>query len=563
MKRFLLAIGALSALLIGCKPSFEREMFKQMESTNWTREQKEAALAYGYRLIALKENSENPDRLDLNFRRLSKKKALERSEQFIRDIDDLLSYESMPDNARYVDHYELRSAFEAMEQEWLVRASRMRTAYLHQEFLKLTGEHSSVDVCCVHGDGGSFNPEGQGYSNSGYGATYGDYQNPVQTVTNIRDGFTWEPFHPKPIQDLYKFSVARLEDFKMRGLLRPIETSRMTINRELHLKIPDPADRDDPKKFKWEPLHLGLEIVFFKTAALKLDGEPIKPNDNVPDYAEAFRLVAAPQEPANQDKPGITVESQPCLKVFKVTDGVVLVIDKDRQNEPGYGVPDSVEKVGSLRLASEVFQNHQLMGLLFGDKKQKQRAREKPKDKVLDVRIAEVGPIDEWEVAVDKAKGWPLPVGYKNEQESNFNVKLKWQKRKPDDIRPVSVRRLERVEKEWYLGDNRYDGGAQAVVECFNPKDRYAGNLIRAEVQHFQPVQGTKTLLFVFEDGGSETGLLLSGESKYIETPAILIQYSEAGERYELKYDAETKVYLWRRSISNSNLQTGVYGLSN
>src|SRR3989344_3542941 len=202
-------------------------------------------------------------------------------------------------------------------------------------------------------------------------------------------------FWPKDIVQSLPFTFDKIEDAKKRKVLKEIEREIWSSKRELDRKEIDPLKLDDPNAFVWKSKDESLELTSFKIFDVE------KPDNNQSDYIEGFRL------------PNGKKEKHPALKIFfpQGNSNGVMVLDFDKENEAGFGIPDVVEDVFISRVA-DIWSSGTIIPRLFQEKETRIVSK-KPEPKPINVEIARIGtPVDTWETSKDQ-NGWLVPFNYR------------------------------------------------------------------------------------------------------------------------------------------------------
>lgn len=491
-----LALAAV-VLLSGCPPAYNEEFLSLAKKRGYSLDQQHSALGESYTYF-LEEDGQGG--FTVKYRILSNALIREELDRVLADIDSILSYKNQ-EWARHVDYFASRGFLEQEEKRLKVIRSRVRAAELHDLFKDMTGVRSLNN---------------------------GDHAN----------GFNHKAFVPKDLSELFDFTLDRVKQAKEKGILQLVEKGGFFVHRKYDRKEQDPSHLDDPNRFVWVEKAVALEVNFYKI----VDVDP--PGNNQPDYAECFRVV---------DLASLKLESQPCVKAFRVSDGVALVVDVDKEGEAGYGSPDHVVKVSGVQETQDIFSDSQMLEVIFKtDKSVNERVP--PKEKTLFVEIARVGsPVNVWQDAPD-ANGWLVPFSYKDELESNFNVKFEFDQPKANGKISLS-KTLKSVKKEWTNGV-RAKPSVGAVVEHYRLKPPFNGEVLSAQVLYFE---NSRKVSFVFKDGSEETGVIVPGPNKFIEDAPFAVEYTEGEQRWRMEKHGDSQVFNKRKQISPAVEPTGLY----
>lgn len=480
----LLTILVSAFLLSGCAARYKDEVLAKAKSEGWNEAQQYAAYHYSLRLF-LMEKSTAGEYVFL-FPRLSKAQVRERFERFLQDFNNILD----PKNEemwRYIEFFDLRKELEREERIYKATYDRLRVAELADQFTKLIGTGSSY---------GEETWRVEGYN--------------IKQV--FGDNFT------------SYFKSELIERAKRDGRLQPIEHIVWFADQKLAEKQPNPNNPTDPNDFIWLARRRGIELVNYKVLN---PGE--KPQENTGNYLEGVRLELVIDLKTN--KISMQRESQPALRIFMERGGSgVMVLDTDIENEDiGFGLPDVVETI-AVASANDLLTSSNVIGRLF-EVKQKYK-RVPPRFPPIQFQMAPTGKEEElWEIATDVG-GWKVPLGYKNKQGNNYNVKLKTEREKLTDGSLGQYTIIKYLEKEWINGTNRYQPSMGAVVERYKMRPPFNGGLVSAQVLH---AEDTKKVSLVLPNGREEKGLVAPGMNNvFIEDRPFAIIYTDGQKRYML-----------------------------
>lgn len=521
---------ALMILSTGCgDDAFRPNVLNQASQKGWSEKQRKAAAADAYLFFLKSENKENKTKggdllaptdtrvsvplPTIKYNLLTLPRLVARIDEWLEDFDVLLSY-NVPEEVKYVDTFGLRESLTQDEKVMKAVRARVRAAELDRMFKTLLGQVPSefARIDCLNG-------------------------------YNIRS-----IFGTKSPTETFRFNVDQIDEARKAGTLKPIETSRVSVTRKFDHKIRDPSNPGDNNAFVWVPSDQELELTTHKILYSE------KPKDNAGNYIEGYRWNGGRRE------------SLPCLKVFMVsTDdpSSVLVIDTTREGQPGFGIPDFVEERERSLGVTDLIHDQELIGKLFEVKTENRRIPPKTPKIYAEIARAE-NPIDVWEDAPDKTRGWVVPFHYKNPVGSNYNVRLELSK--PDleisadtgamDTPSIS-RNFKYLKKEWTNGE-RYEPSLGQVVEYYQVKPPYDKmKLMSARVM---VSESTKKLLLTKEDGSTETVFVKPGSNKITEDRPIAILYTEGEKRYVIKRAATGALFDKRKELSTTTVErTGVY----
>ncbi len=520
-------LAVLAFFCAGCGgPAFRPEIIVEANEKGWSEKQRKAASAYAYTFF-LASQEENKDKspdlfgdnetkaklafATIKYNLLSLDRLVTRIDQWLEDFDLLLGY-SMPEEVKYVDTFGLRATLAHDEKVMKAVRARVQASLLDRNFKAMLGQLPAefADIDCLNG-----------YN--------------IRTI-----------FGPKNPLDSFKFNVDQIDEARKAGTLKQIEHCKMEVTRKFDHKEQDPNNLKDGNAYIWLSNSQELELSTYKIIYND------KPKDNIGNYIEGFRW--------NNGKR----EGRPCLKVFMLNSedpSPILVIDTKREGEPGFGLPDFVEKRAEPVSAQELIHDENLIGRLF--KIRKENKRVPPKSVQIYVEIAKSEePIDVWETAIDKNLGFVVPFRYRNTIGSNFNVRVELSRMNignanPDPIDIAMSVTIKHIKKEWTKG-TRFESSLGSVVEYYKAKPPYDKmKLLSLNVVAFE---STKKLSLVKEDGSTETGFVKPGHSKYIEDNPIAILYTEGEKRYIIKRTSSSGVFDKRKELSTEvPEETGVY----
>ena len=219
---------------------------------------------------------------------------------------------------------------------------------------------------------------------------------------------------------------------------------------------------------------------------------------------------------------GMHKESKPALKLF-VPDRswpAVLVLDRDKEGDVGFMLPDLVKTFSSsLTSAASLFNSADIIDNLFPVSEQEKRIR--PKDRPpITVDIAPVGrnKVDVWE---KNDQGWTIPFRYKNDRFDNYNVTAKIKNDESQYFDPSATnKRIDYLKKEW--------SGTGNVTEFFRPKAPFdEANIVSISV-------GGNRILMVTNHGEEVTGYVTTGSNKVIQDKPYQVEYTESEKRWLL-----------------------------
>ena len=486
-KIVILAIAILSIVSSGCAVTLKGSFLEQAEKEGWTKEQQYTAYYYGLRLKFLKENAQGG--YDVVYSLLPNKLALSILETRLEDLKFMLDYKNK-DEAKYLEAFGLRDELEKEEKIFKAVYARLKLLENFNDFKTNMGDSSS-------------------------------YQNQYSDR-----GFNSAKIFVEDAVGAYPFVSSQIEEARTGKSLKEIEKIVWFSERTLGRKEPDPGDPEDPNKFIWKPVKVGVEFVSYKI----LDGD--QPKDNMAEYIEGTRLEVA-------DNGNIKRESKPSLRLFVPNNGYgsVLVIDKDKEGEIGFLLPDFVERIQRVATAQELM-NDSVLSRLFYDSEQDTRIKPKSPPP-LTVEIAPVGgaKIDVWET---NPNGWTVPMKYKNNTADNYSVALKFKGSEDEHFdHSKHNKQVEYFRKNWESTGN--------VVEYFYPKPPYNEANIE-QVSAFG-----KDLSGFLANGERIEGRITSGLNKFIQDKPYAIAYVQSEKRWMLRDEDGDGKYEGRRELFGTN----------
>lgn len=315
----------------------------------------------------------------------------------------------------------------------------------------------------------------------------------------------------------FPFTSDQIEAAKNQGILKPIERLLLELDLRLAKKEPDPNYPNDPNRFIWKPASIAMELTNYKIINTE------KPYDNAGNYIEGFRIVGGKKE------------SRPALKIFfSNSDLSVVVIDSDTETETGgFGLPDYVDQIAGIVSVADVAKNDTILGRLFEEKPEDKRRP--PKLEKMTVEIARIGePVDVW-IDCPKETGCLVPFPYRNASEDNYNVTVEINEPQHFEGPGHSslLKEVEYISKRWTTGD---------VVEYFRPRPEFK-HVFLAESSY------GKNIRFILRNGSEETGIVASGENKFIEDEPYAISYKEGQKRWWIEKSEGSKVFDRKKEV--------------
>lgn len=483
-------VGVVFLLLVpllwgGCAPAMGPLVREKCQNDGCTKEQQYAAEAYAYRLKLAKENPDGT--FSVRYAVLPNNEVARIVKNRLDDLDFVLDYNN-PDWAPYIEEFGLRDELEQQKRIFKAGYGRLRLVDLHNDFKEYMGERSSYLL---------YN-HGRGY--------------------DVSKVFAEDVFAA------YPFTSDRIENARANGMLKEVERFVWSARRELGRKEPDPNDPDDKNKFVWHPDETGIEFISYKIM------DTASPRDNSVDYVEGTRLA--------MKKNGLEKESKPALKLFVPSGGygAVLVMDKDKEGEIGFLLPDFVEQVSRVTSAQGLV-NDSILSRLF-QRTEEEEKRFKP-TKALPPIVVEIAPVgknkvDVWEY---NNNGWTVPFKYKNERADNYSVSIKLKGEDESGYDPTSpTKQIVYFRKMW--------NGNGSVYEQFYPQSPYdQANLVRVSVSD-------KRVVLVTNNGDEITGYVTPGANKFIKDNPYSIEYTESETRWLLMDEDNDGKYEKRRQVA-------------
>ncbi|MEX2052935.1 MAG: hypothetical protein WD898_01770 [Candidatus Paceibacterota bacterium] len=477
MRKLTLAFVTLVVLLsTACVKNYRGEFMTMRDSRGNTEEEKLAAYYDSFRFVALEWDSDKNE-FRPSFKKLTYANLEDQLNERLEDYAQILDYKQ-EDMAKFIDHFGLRSEFEREEEVLELARNRVRVARIYNNFQKFMGTRSSS-------------------SSYSYGSNRHDPYESLD-ISTIYD--------PKDMKTVYAFDSELINRARQDKTLKPVEEFAWTSDRTYGVKEADPANPDDPNKFTWRHVKMGMKFKSYKVIS---DGTE-KPRDNQVDYIEGFRLIDGKEE------------SLPALRLYVLQYQSVLVIDQDKENELGFGLPEVVEKLSKVTSGISLM-DERVVSVLFPDKPKEKRVKppEKPEIKV---EIATVGqPVDLWEQSKDST-GWKTPM-YKNNRGDNYDVRVKFARHEHGDDPDSPESRLRQIEHlmKRYTGINK-------AVEYYKPKSPFdTRNILQAD-----DGMGSdgKRLRVEFDNGEEKTGNVTSGQNIFTQENPEKIAYSDGGKRF-------------------------------
>ena len=507
----MLLVTFLAGLLGGCAPPYRQAFWDEGKQQKWTEKQTKAAFAYADRIFSAHEMPEGSGKYVILYGKVPTSKVREQLETVLKNFDSALD----PRNAemrQYLEQFNLRSDLEHDEAITETIHTRVAAADLEHQFQQDMGEIPA------------YGPEAE--MTAGY---------------NIR-----KIFLAKDMAQAFPFKSEVIEGAKKDGTLVEIEHGSFSISSKYDHKDSDPNKLDDQNEFVWKAKNEGIELTNYKIVDVD------KPTDNQGNYIEGFRVVDGHKE------------SLPCLKIFFPPSGgpAIILVDTDREGDPGYGIPDILQQTGMIHNVSDVIRTSDLVDSLFVEKKQEKRVL--PPHTLFAIEISRLdSPSDPWQQAPD-ASGYSVPFKYMTGLGDNYNIRIHFKTPKIDPADPESMAKMhtglmdvDYIEKEYTASGNQYMASTGQVIEYYRPKAAFATQ-VKAEVLNDD---NTKKVSFVYADGTEVDGFIPPGPNKFIEDKPYAISFNEGQKRWYIeKHDSD--VFSRRRTVSPPKEKTGEYDIA-
>lgn len=471
----------LSVISANCAITLRSSFKDQCKAEGWTNEQCDVAFYYGVRQKFTKENGNGG--YEPSYNSLTREQGLVICDARLEDLNGLLDYKNK-DEAKFIKEFGLREYLERQERIFKATCGRLQYVDNFTRFKDYMGELSSI-------------------------------------ASRHLDRFSAANIFVEDLATAYPFTSAQIDQARASGNLKETERMVWFSERVLGRKEPDPNDPEDQNKFIWKPVKVGVEFVSYKI----MDGE--QPRDNSVEYVEGTRLEIA-------DNGRVRRESKPSVKMFVPGNGYnsVLVIDKDKEGEVGFLLPDFIERINRVTSAESLMNDSVLSRLFYEPESQK---RVPPKDPPpITVEIAPVGKsiVDVWET---NPNGWPVPMRYKNDRADNFSVDHKLKGSDSDDFDHSGPKQIEYLRKTWE--------SAGRVIEYFHPKPPYdQSNLSQVSIYG-------KDVRLVTAEGDVVQGVITPGSNKFLQDVPYQISYTQAERRWMLRDDDGDGKYEKKREI--------------
>ena len=462
----LIVLLVLSILSTGCAITIRSSFQDQCKAKSWTNDQCDVGFYDGVQQKFTKDNGNGGYEPSYNV--LTRATALNMCNTRLEDLNGLLDYKNK-DEAKFIKEFGLREYLERQEKIFKADCARLQLVDNYVNFRDFMGESSSVR---------RFHEQ--------YFNTASIF---VEDVTRA-----------------YPFINAQVEEARVNGNLKEVERVMWFSERTLGRKEPDPNDLEDSSKFVWKSVKIGVELVAYKI----MDGE--QPKDNSVEYVEGTRFEIA-------SNGSIRRESKPSVKVFVPPNNYssVVVIDKDRQGEVGFSLPDFVERTERVSSAEALMTEALFSKLFYEPDSQKRIPPKDPPAIILEIAPVGKSKVDIWEMNVN---GWPLPPRYKNDTADNYSVEVKIKSSEKEDFDYSRPKQIEYFRKTWE--------STGRVVEYHRPKAPFdQSNLTSVSVF-------SKSINLVTVDGDVIQGVITPKSNKFLQDQPYQISYAhtQVGRRW-------------------------------
>ncbi|MGB7282394.1 MAG: hypothetical protein WBE13_09050, partial [Candidatus Acidiferrum sp.] len=492
----------------GCAPPYKKAFDDAAQEHGWSHDQELAAFAYADRIFWAHETSEGSGVYVILYSRVPTSAVDKQLATILTDFDQSLDPKNT-DMKQYVETFGLKKEMEHEEAVTEVIYTRVHAANLEYQFQQDMGQlPTSGDEARLA---------------AGYNAK--------------------KIFLAKDVAAAFPFKSDQIEAAKANGTLKPIENVELVLNRKLDHKDTDLSHPDDTSAFVWKPKRESIRLTNYKI----IDTE--KPTDNNGNYIEGYRVVDDKQE------------SLPCIKVFFPNggSGAVVLLDKDRQGEPGYGVPDILETM-AIASAEDIVRTDSILDTLFVEKKTEKRLS--PPNKLFQIEISRInGPESPWEKAPNSS-GWDVPFKYVNSYGTNYNIRIKFKDPVVDPNDPDAVAKahsgyqdIQYIEKEYTKSGDSISPSPGQVIEYYHAKSGFATQ-VKASVLS---TEDTKKVEFLFPDGTETDGYVTPGSNKFIDAKPYAKSYTEGEKRWLIEKSEGSDIYDKRKLISPPKEATGIY----
>lgn len=501
------ALLAAATYLSGCTPPYKKAFDDAASENHWTKDQELAAYAYADRIFWAQETAEGSGAYVILYSKVPTANVDKQLASILNDFDQSLDPKNA-DMRQYVQTFGLQKDMEHEEAVTEVIYTRVHAANLETQFQQDMGEIPTSG------------PEAE-----------------------LAEGYDAKRiFLAKDVAAAFPFKSEVVEAAKKDGTLKQIEHVTLDLSREYDHKEANPDNVDDANNFVWKPLTMALDLTNYKIVT---DDKPL---DNLGNYIEGYRVVNGKKE------------DKPCVKVFFPNGGesAIVLLDRDREGEPGFGVPDVLEQL-TLASAQDIIRSDDILSTLFPEKKEAKRKL--PPNEVFKIEISRVGQASIWEKSPTDA-GFDVPFRYRDLLNDNYNVRIKFNDPTVDPNDPAAVARaladfrtIQYVAKEYTKNGSDDEPSAGAVIEYFHPKAPYDGK-VKAEVEY---TDDTKKVQFIFPDGTITDGLVVPGSNKFIEDKPYAKSFNEGTKRWLIEKSEGSDVYDERRLVSPPKWSVGQY----
>ncbi len=429
----LLLIILPSTLLVGCATQYDEAFFEEAKN-KFTPE--ESLAAYYYSLLLLFAFQDDKGMWHADYRALTNRDVLATVNSMLSDIDNILKSKFW---LRLVRRLELEQPL--LRKEAILRYIRERLAFreLMIKFYKLIGE--AVPELKLETN----NPA---YLNGG-----GSYKPTLKSTLREEGSEKFDPLILWPTVDLrkFKFVPTYISEAKREGKLYKLG-DLFLFDEEKEVKSLYEIAKNQTPSEKLEKVREGYLIRAFKVI------DPEIPNKKqVADVIEVFRVfeIKLDQETLIYQR-----EPQPFMigyRGLKSRSVNVWVIDIDRPEETGYGIPNEVVTQVNIKVPRDLITKEVQYAFLikYSRYEKPKEKREIPEETEIKLEIVRAGGIkvDPWEYSEE---GFKVPFVYKEkeQEEWKFRVGVKLEEGK-----------ILYVEKIWYR---------KGVREKFNLKEEFA-----------------------------------------------------------------------------------------
>lgn len=316
---------------------------------------------------------------------------------------------------------------------------------------------------------------------------------------------------PQHLTETFPFTDDKIEAAKKNGVLKLIDHVLWSRDTDFYKKDINTEHPDDPNEFVWKSWRGGLELFSYQIQTVS------KPGDNLGDYIEGYRIINGKKE------------SKPALKIFFPSHSpvAVVVIDSDKENEPGFNLPDFVDQLIVSDL-TDIQKNGDVIGKIFKEKSETRRKT--PAKKENKPEVARSGePLNLWEKCPDN-DGCSIPK-YRGEMGNGYSLRIEFDNGTGGE--EAMTRGVKYVAKEYLINK---------TTEYYRPKPEFQ-NVLSAEAFG-------KRVRFIMADGSEVSGVITPGPNKFIENEPYAIAYTEGQKRWWAEKSPGSKVFDKRKEIS-------------